>query len=760
MQYLLKPTLSLLILVIAIIGSSVVPHILPPTIVVFTGILAVSLTGYVLRGSLLSGYLAIFFLGVVWVSGYARQVSQGWLDDELHQTIQVIQAVVVGMPVVSGELTRFDVRPLSDLDVALPAGIRLSWFRAPELRPGDVWQFTVKLKRPHSFASPGVMDYEAWIVRQKIQATGYVKEAKLLESPEPWSQWLSRFRLKLKLWIKNNSGEATQGMLIALLTGDKSGISQAQWQQLNLSGTTHLLVISGLHIGLMSALGFWLVSWIGMIVPLPLRRCPLPVIAGISGLLLALFYAALAGFSIPVQRALIMTSVALAGPVFGVRASVVTLWLLALALVLLLDPLAFTSQGFWYSFLAVAALIFGLGGRCRQRAVNRWLKPQWVVFCMLTPLLLMSGQSVSLFSPLINLLAIPFIGVLVVPLILLAGFLSALWPWLAYWLLVLADQLMVLFQWGLTKIEPYLFPLAVQGEPDKTTLILTLIGVLLLISPASLRLRGFALIVLLPWFFPGHDIPEYGQAEVTVFDIGQGLAVLIQTRNHVLIYDTGDRFTDELTAADRVLLPGLRSAGIKHIDRVMISHGDRDHSGGLSSLVRKFGELDVWAGSDIENYQGDYHQCQAGQHWQWDGVDFRILAGGEFKLSNDRSCVLKISAGNHHVLLPGDISKKVEHHLLAYQDGLQANVLVAPHHGSKYSNSQDFLKAVRPEVVVFSSGFANRFGHPAKETRERVMEAEARAYNTAEHGSVSFTLGGKDLQVSGYRQVHPRYWRQ
>ncbi len=747
----------MLIFVVVAFGVSVLPYALPSGVVVFIGMVAICLTVMSCRGSLVSVYLAVFFAALFWSSHFARQVSDNWLAKELQQTTLTIEAEVTGVPVISDETTRFDVVLVSS-DV-LPNKIRLSWFRAPELIPGERWQFTVKLKRPHTFASPGTMDYEAWIVRQGIQATGYVKAGESLKPASKTRQWLNRWRLQLKQWVNRHTSESTQGMLVALLTGDKSGISQSQWQSLNLTGTTHLMVISGLHIGLMAALGFWLVRCLGKLLPLPLRKVPMSIIAGCSGLLLALFYAALAGFSIPVQRALIMTVVALLGPVLGVRPAGSTLWLTALMLVVFCDPLAFTSPGFWYSFLAVAALLFGMGGR-RQllSGFMKITKPQWVVFCVLTPLLLMSGQSVSLFAPLINLLAIPLVALLVVPLVLMAGFLSVIWPWLAVKCLMLAETGILVFNTGLIWFESWSMLLPVPAAPDMITLLLALFGGFLLISPTSLRLKWFAPVLLLPWLFPRSSAPDHGEAECVVFDIGQGLSVLIRTQQHTLIYDTGDRFTNTLSAADRVLLPGLRMLGVRHIDRVMISHGDRDHSGGLPTLLKQFGGVDVWAGSPIEGYQGDYKSCQAGQHWRWDGVDFQILAGSEFKLSNDRSCVLKVTAGKDSFLLPGDISRKVEKSLLSRNIHLRANILLAPHHGSKYSSSKAFLEAVQPEEVIFSSGFGNRFGHPASETCERVSDVNARSWNTATDGSVSFTLGADRLQLSGYRQTHARYW--
>ena len=759
MKMKIKPVPGLLLFCAAVIGVSLAPGLPESAVVTFIGIILLALTVLAFNRSRFFWGLLCLTLGICF--GYATRISVDGnrLPSSLENRDITLQANIVSMPVTRDEFNRFDVQPVASEGQPLPKGIRLTWRDAPELIPGELWQFTVRLKRPRGFAAEGAFDYEAWIVRQGIQATGYIRQGELLQKAEGPGQWLNRFRQSLQGWLQTSVRPDNQGILLALLTGDKAGISREQWQRFNLTGTTHLMVISGLHIGLMTALGYWLMQGLGRLGILPLRIIPLPVIAGTAGLLLAVFYSALAGFGIPVQRSLVMTAVALSGPLLGVRAASPMLWCLALAVVLAIDPLAFTSVGFWYSFLAVAALLIGLGARKQpRRRMDVFWRPQWIVFLMLTPLLLMNGQPVSPLSPLINLVAIPFVGILIVPLLLLASVLHSFWPVSGDYLLWLVDHLTHWLQVVLERIEPLVPVLPEQASMGRPAILLALLAGGLLMSPAALRLRIFAPLLLLPWLFPKKELPENGTVSVTVLDIGQGLSVLMQTRHHALVYDTGDRFTGEITAADRSLLPTLARRGIRHIDQVIVSHGDRDHSGGLGSLEKKYGALDILAGSEIPGFQGRLAFCQRGQQWRWDDVHFEMLAGGGYSKSNDCSCVLKVTAGSQSILLTGDISRRVERQMLSDNLPVQANVLLAPHHGSKHSSSEEFLLETQPEVVIFSAGYGNRFGHPSSEALDRASSGRAKIYNTASDGSLKFTLGNGELNIEAYRRQYYRYW--
>lgn len=706
------------------------------------------------RGFAINGWLFPLLSGALVSSLWATHFAFTRWDDRFLGSDIIVSGYIASLPVSDGVLARFEFVTES------PGGkVRLSWRDPPPVHVNERWQLTVRLRRPHGFASPGAFDFEALAVRQGVVALGYVKAGQRLDGQAFWS--VHRMRERLKQWLGQAANKDNQGLLAALLLGDKSGITPDQWQVLNATGTTHLMVISGLHIGLLAWLGFALAAVLARTGVLPLRRLPLPVIRAAGGMLLATGYAALAGFGIPVQRALLMTFAALLAPLLGFRPGVMTLWLLALVVVLLLDPLAITSAGFWFSFVAVAALLLGMAGRCNQVGwLVRLCKPQWLVFLLLAPLLLFHGQPVSPLSILVNLVAIPCIGLAVVPLLLLGAAMHFVWPQAAELIIVGVDYLLAGLFWGLRSLVDVMVLIPPWQFVTWPALVLAGLATLLLIAPASLRLRALVPVLLLPLLFADSKATPQRQADIVVLDVGQGLSVLVKTHRHLLVYDTGDRFSPRMTAAQSVILPALSAIGGSNVERIMVSHGDRDHAGGLQPLLARFPEALVISGTPLPDYDGPRLSCRAGNHWHWDGVDFQVLSGSNYRRSNDASCVLKVTAGLESVLLPGDISARVERDLLGQSLDLRSTVLVAAHHGSRFSTSTDFLDAVQPGVVVFSAGFANRFGHPVAQVLNRVAATGAEIFNTAVAGSVFFTLGKGDLGISTYRQFHAHYWWQ
>ncbi|WP_422488860.1 DNA internalization-related competence protein ComEC/Rec2 [Endozoicomonas sp. ALE010] len=755
----IKPARGLLIFVLAsgfvslTFGMSVLLSISLPLFILF--LWGLSSAG----ASRVRWWLLPLLAGTLVSSWYASHYAVTRLDGYIHGRDINIEGKIASLPVINGMAARFDFAVSHAGAVLYAKKVRLSWYEPPDLQAGETWQLTVRLRQPHGFSSPGAFDYEAWALRQGIQATGYVKSGSLLDNSVSGIYRLHQVRALLREWLYSTVSDNNRGIFSALLLGDKTAINTQQWQMLNETGTTHLMVISGLHIGLMAWLGFSLATIVGRLGGIPLRSVPLPVVKALTGMLFALFYALLAGFSVPVQRALVMTFAALLAPLLGIRASPATLWLLALAAVLAIDPLAITSNGFWYSFIAAGALLFGMVGRKERTGWPVTLfKPQWLVFALLTPLLLFNGQPVSPLSPLVNLLAIPLIGIAVVPLLLFSAIVQFVLPEAAGFIMAGLDYLVTGFQWVLQWVSGLIVLIPPQQSLTWLDLLFAVVGMLLLIAPATLRLRWLAPVMLMPSLFPKTPEIPAGQAEVTVLDVGQGLSVFIRTRQHLLVYDTGDRFSEKLSAAESVILPALSKSGVTQIDRIIISHGDQDHSGGLPSLLSRYPNVPVISGTRLPGFEQEWVKCQSGDHWEWDGVYFQVLAGGEYRRSNDASCVLKVTAGSDSLLLPGDISGRVEKRLIEQGAELESSVLVAAHHGSRFSSSSDFLSAVQPGAVIFSSGFANRFGHPAAETLARAQSSGAKIFNTAADGSLSFTLGSGDMTVSAYRKTHTRYW--
>ncbi len=691
--------------------------------------------------------------------GYGHWVKSQVLPGLYESKVLILSGRVQGLPAKGLQTTRFlfDVAPVKKGEHHPLHRLRLSWFSAPSVGEGQMWQLKVKLFRPHGFASPGTFDVEAWAAREGIQAMGYVLSGERVAESEG-----RHIRQMLEQWLDAKAAPRTAGLLKALLVGDKSGVSPEQWVVLNQTGTTHLMVISGLHIGLLALLGYWLARGIGWFGCWPLLRWPMPCIAGAFSLLLSVCYAVLAGFGVPVQRAVVMTVVALTGPLCGVRPASGTLLVVALAVVLTLDPLAVTSAGFWYSFMAVSALIFGASGWVGKGThYERWLRPQWLVFCVLAPLLLFNGQPVSLLSPWVNLVAIPLVGLLVVPLLLLAALFSVISAPLSGGLLWLLDHILSGLLYGLTSVSEMAHSMPVIPQPGIIAVVFALAGSAVLVLPLPWRLKIASPLLFLPWWCPPSQAPDFGRACINMLDVGQGLSVVVRTQHHTLVYDTGDYFSPSLNAADSVIIPYLRTAGVEKLDRIIISHGDKDHSGGLVPLLKQYPCTNIVSGTALPYYTRPVDRCKAGEQWVWDGVSFEVLsAGGKWKRGNDCSCVLKITAGNDSILLTGDISHRVEKKLVAMNKDLKATVLLASHHGSRYSNTDVFLNAVRPTDVVFSTGYQNRFGHPSKQALVRVEKIGAVSWNTAISGTVSVELGSVTGKMSGYRQKHRRYWWQ
>ena len=699
-----------------------------------------------------------YFLGLHRVISYSNDYFDRLLPESMEVMPLSVSGTIVDVPRWQGDKARFLFysEAFKDGQGEPWAGMtRLNWYEAPPLHPGDMLNLTVKLRRIHGFASPGAMDYEARMLREGVLAAGYVVQGEVSGASESLRFLLPRVRQQLgQLFV--DLPQPAGGLLCALLTGDRQGIDSAQWSVLGKTGTAHLVVISGLHIALLAALGFGMTALLFRLGLCP-TVIPLPRSGALVGLVLATGYALVAGMGLPVQRALIMLAVALSGKITGLAFRPSTLLLVAFSLVLAIDPLAFTCCGFWYSFVAVAALLLGLSGRPGFRP--GWLHPQVLVFIALASLLAANMQSVSLVSPLINLIAIPLVGLVLVPLLLCWVCLQLVLPVdISYGLVLLAEALNIGFGW-LEFCASHSGSGPLLSVPDQAAMICALAGSLLLLLPAGTGLRWIAWVFFLPWIFPSLQRPEYGGVCLTQLDVGQGLALAVQTRNHALVYDTGDRFSDSFTAADAVVLPYLASVRQHDLDMLIISHGDRDHSGGADAIFDALKPARVLAGMpELLLPQTGARQCRPGQSWEWDGVSFRILSGKAEGAANDRSCVLLVETLNGNVLLTGDITRRQERWLINHYPDLKAKVITAPHHGSQTSSSGEFLDLLQPQLALVSAGYRNRFRHPAAAVMDRMSERNICVMRSADYGSLEVRLDENQLAVKSYRLERDRLW--
>lgn len=717
-------------------------------------------------------WLAVGFGWAWWMA--ADMLAQN-LPAELEGRDLRLEGVIVSVPDRDARRTRFQFEVESVTTeqgrAPNPGRVLLSWYARspPALRAGDRWRLTVRLKRPHGMMNPGGFDYEAWLFRHRLRATGYVRvedENRLLASD--WRQQPVN-RLRQTLAEKMGAalaGREFAGIVEALAIGEQKHIGPEQWQVFRATGTTHLISISGLHVAFVAGLLFFMVRRAWLWWPRLALRWPAAKAGAVAGMTAALLYSAMAGFSVPTQRALIMVAVVMASllqqrrvrPAHGLAA--------ALLLVLLWDPLAVMEAGFWLSFVAVAVIFYGMGGRLAPRGLWwRFGRVQLLVAVGLLPLMLALFQQMSLVSPLANIVAVPWVSFVVVPLTLLGASLVGVWPAAGAFLLVLADGALGWVWPLLTWFGTASFAEWTQHVPPPWALLPAAAGALLLISPAGVPGRWLGILLLAPLLAVSPPRPPPGEAWLTLLDVGQGLSAVVRTARHNLVFDIGPAFNEHFDAGDAVVVPFLRASGVSRIDRLVISHGDQDHIGGLPSLLEQVAveELLTSVPDKVAWPAGSPQSCHAGQHWEWDGVSFTMLYPFPELATrgNDASCVLRVSTAGGALLLPGDIEKRGEKALLARaSDRLQADVLVVPHHGSNTSSTAEFLAAVRPRYALFPVGYRNRYGFPKPAVVARYQAADAARLGTDRQGAISLRLGAQGILAppEAYRRRAHRYW--
>lgn len=695
--------------------------------------------------------LGLFMLGLAWACASAQLALDDRLSPELDGRILWVEGRVAGLPEWRDGVVRFVLERPESRRAELPTRLRLSWHQGPELRSGERWRLAVHLKRPHGMQNPGGFDYEAWLLVQRIGATGTVKAGERLAAAEGAQAWRDGLRQRLL----DMPAFGREGGLVALVLGDGSGLPAADWRILQDTGTVHLMVISGQHIGLIALLVYGAVAglarfglWPGLLPWLP-WACGLALGA-------ALGYGWLAGFEVPVQRACTMLALVLLWRLRFRQLGIWTPLLAALLLVLLIEPLASLQAGFWLSFAAVAVLLLAFAGRLGAWAWWRSLgRAQWAAALGLLPVLLALALPVSISGPLANLLAVPWVGFVVVPLALLATLLLPLTPlaeglwWLAGGAL---ELLFLLLEWLAAAVPAWL-----GARAPLWAWLLGALGVVLLLLPGGvpLRLLGAPLILLL--LLPPRQAVPHGQAEVWQLDVGQGLAVLIRTRDHALLYDAGGRFGD-FDLGERVVLPALRALGVPRLDLLLISHGDNDHAGGAGAIWRHASPVGLWSGEPRRLDGLPAQPCPSGARWQWNEVAFQVWRWPEARGGNDASCVLRVEAGGETLLLTGDIDARAEAALLASDLELRAEWLFAPHHGSRFSSTPAFIRAVAPANVLFSRGAHNAFGHPHPRVLERYRQQGARLHDNVTDGALRIRLGAR-ADAEGWRSGR-RFWRE
>jgi len=717
------------------------------------------------RGRAAAGIAAALLVAAAALAAWS---ATGWratqrladrLPDALAGRDLVVTGVVASLPRRSSVAERFEfaveqARDPADGDrpVALPRRVSLSVYRpaaqdegpaggeapaAGRWRAGERWRLTVRLRPPHGAMNPGGFDYELWLFERGIGATGYLREGPGAE-PQALGPSAAYPVLRARQHLRDAIHERVAdpraaGVLAALVVGDQGGIDRDDWAVFRTTGVAHLVSISGLHLTMFAWLAAWALGWAWRRSPALMHACPAPQAARWGGLALATGYALLAGWGLPAQRTLGMLAVAVLLRSGGLRWPAAAVWGVAGLVVVVGDPWALLQPGFWLSFVAVGLLMLsdergrdrppaaaGRGARA-MAALRSTLRSQLGVSIGLAPLAILFFQQVSLVGLLANLLAIPLVTLLLVPLALAGVLLPPLWG-LAGWGV---QGLVAALSWAAGA------PWAVWSAPSPGPFVAAaaLLGAALAIAPLPWRGRLAGAAMLLPLLLPPPLRPPPGRFELLALDVGQGTAVLLRTHAHLLVYDTGPAYSPEADAGDRLLLPLLRARGERPVDLLVLSHRDSDHVGGAASLLAgwpvKALTSSLAATHPLRRTGPPHRPCAAGQRWTWDGVRFQILQpapGADLQgRANPLSCVLRVeSADGASVLLTGDIESAQEGRLVIDdRDALRSQVLMVPHHGSRTSSSAAFLDAVAPEAAFVQAGWRSRFGHPAPDVLAR-----------------------------------------
>lgn len=711
-------------------------------------------------------------LGVSWHLIWAHNQLNKRLPVSLEGELIVVEGTIVGLPVRRESGQSFTLQITTSEDLIVGSKLRLNHYGGLNFASGERWRVRVLLKQLHGYSNPGSPDREASGLRQGIVATGYIPDwrGNAFLGARLFSLSALRFRLAAKLTDSLNDSAAS-GLIKALTVGDSSGLSQAQRTIISNLGLNHLFVISGLHVGLITILIF---NTVILLARLGIRsnHLPTPVCAAAFAVLAAGAYSALAGWSISTQRAFIMALTLLLPYLLRRRYSASLRFLLALLLVLMLDPLATTDKGFWLSFSAVGILLFFSSSYKNAPEqgfqFSRLWRPQLHVFLGLLAPLLILVQSASLVAPAVNLIAIPVVGLIITPMALLGMLSMNVEPELAHVILHMAASMLTLIFELFSRLSEVL------GQSQQWTPTIGQAGVLgflvlislILLLPAQLRLYYLIAPLALPLLVGVRGQHDKAALRLDMFDVGQGLAILLRTANHSLLYDTGPAYGDDYDLGQSVIVPAMRSLGVSNLDRILVSHFDRDHSGGLESILAAYPNAKVSGGGGGGT---NMDSCVAGQHWRWNEVNFTLIHGVSDRTENqpqgsslnDRSCVLLVNVGGQAILLPGDISSEVERSLAAAYGGLlKSNVLIAAHHGSNTSSGYPLLKTTAPQFGLFSAGYNNGFGHPHQRVLNRFNSLAIPTFGSFEAGMISFELSGSGIvsPPEAYRCSNRRYW--
>ena len=727
---------------------------LPSDAALFAACVAAALASYFRRVRWIVGAM----LGLLLATCSARHALEHRVAACVDGHVVEMRGRVDGLPKQQPEQVQFDVAV--DAIAAwprcageLPRRVRLTWYGGPAIGPDEIWQLRVKLRGVRGFQNRSSFDYEAFALANAIDGVGPVQFGrKLADAPRfGWD------RVRADLRERFAAADLRRpGVLLAMLTGDAGLMDERDWALFRATGTVHLMVISGLHLAMIGAVGIAGGRGLARLHRRSLARHGAALPGVVCGAAIVTLYSCLAGWGIAVLRAWVaaMAVAVLVG--VARRPSLPTAFVWIAAIVLAVDPLAPLQAGFWLSMVAVAVLLAFFAPRLARPSLLRApIVAQWVMAVAMTPALVGTIGSVAWIGPIANVVAVPVLSVLVVPIDLLAALTMTTFG-AGESLLRVAD---VLTDWTVR----YLQALAAFGwvgwRTDQRPFVwlLSAIACGALLLPLTIRHRSLLLPCAFLSLLPADAAPTYGRFQVEVLDVGQGLSVLVTTARHTLLYDAGPRYRTGFDLGRVVVLPALSSASIERLDATILSHADMDHIGGFGAIAEGVDVRALLGGQRVAEF-GDLRLCARDQGWQWDGVRFRVFRASGAGNDNDRSCVLFIADGAGAALLPGDLTRGAEAELTAWLGAAPIDLLVAAHHGSRSSSGAPFVRRAAPRVVVYSVGYLNRFGHPNADVVCRLRTRGALGYATAYSGALSWA-SERPNGVDEWRRLAAPYWR-
>ena len=681
-----------------------------------------------------------FLLGFLWANIHTWLISTRSLPDVSVIPKATLEGLVVSIPREGEDSIQFDYELFSFNDQKASGVVRLSCYKqCPLFQVGDVYRIQAKLKRPQNLRNPGGYDYVSGLLAHHIQWTGYTAAGhcfKINKKNKFFSLILKRLQRSILL-ERLDTNPKTIGIFEALTLGLTHRIDKDTWDLFRRTGTTHLMVISGAHIGLVAGLSYRVFQWLWTRFPALVLWIPAQRVASAAGFMMACFYALIAGFGVPAQRALVVCFFMFLRFISDIPFSVWQAWRSALFIVILYEPHSVKLPGFYLSFIAVAILI-AANQRISFIGIKKTIILQLACLFGLMPLTLFMFGYGSLNGFFANLIAIPWVSFFIIPLALIITVLAG---WLSM------DWLVTILKWGMDILLWFLHWI------DHFSMVNMEILMIGLLKPLALML-GIALLVFFPLasaipailtllfvsFFPHYEKIKSGFARIDVLDVGQGLSVVVQTAQHRLIYDTGVKFYHGSDMGQLAIIPYLKTQGIKQLDAIVISHPDLDHRGGLPSIQKKY-KIQRLLVDDVSFYKNAL-PCHETPEWRWDGVLFKFFPiQADFKGKNNRSCILQVSTQSGQVILTGDIEKPAEDYLVErYAHQLSSSVIVVPHHGSKTSSSPDLIQYIDPQYAVVSYGFDNRYHFPHAKPMLEYAKRNIPVYSTKTCGLIRIEL--------------------